>query len=185
MEWKAIEKAIILNQCFHPMYSMNTNWALHIKIYKWSIKHRHSVTHTDSRIRYTQNINNYYIENTRKQQYWKVMSSSQNSDAQLYPILTLLIFIKIRIQRYKQFFLLKRKLKLYSVSHFSCIASFLLVLLANTVCTAEQLYFVFQQSWEKKSKCSPSVLWFPHDVMACRLTVNNFQSNMLSQSLLF
>lgn len=52
------------------------------------------MTRTDSRIRYTQNINNSYIENARKQQYEKVMSSSQNSEAQLYPILTLLIFNK-------------------------------------------------------------------------------------------
>lgn len=52
------------------------------------------MTRTDSIIRYTQNINNSYIENARKQQYEKVMSSSQNSEGQLYPILTLLIFNK-------------------------------------------------------------------------------------------
>lgn len=77
-------------------------------------------------------------------------------------------------------------MKLFSALHFPCIVSFLLVLLVNITCIAEQVYFVFQQFREKKkSKCSPNVLWFPHDVMAYRLTVNNFQSNMLSQSLLF
>lgn len=35
----------------------------------------------------------------------------------------------------------------------------------------------------KKSKCSQSMLWFLHDVTAYRQTINNFQSNMLSQSL--
>lgn len=123
------------------MYSMNINWAMHTKLYKWNIKHRHSVTHTESIIRYTQNINNSYTENTRKQQYWKVMSSSQNSDVWLYPILTLLIFIKICIQRYKQFFVLKNEAFLSIAFPLYCF--FFLVLLAN-MCTAEQLYFVFQ-----------------------------------------
>lgn len=79
-EWKAMEKAIQFainkkNQHFHFMHPICINWALLTELYKWSIKYRYLVTYTDSRIRRTQNINNYYIgiwENSNTDRLWAV-----------------------------------------------------------------------------------------------------------------
>lgn len=51
-------------------------------------------------------------------------------------------------------------MKLFSALHFPCIVSFLLVLLVNITCIAEQVYFVFQQFREKKKKVSALLMCF-------------------------
>lgn len=51
-------------------------------------------------------------------------------------------------------------------------------MLASIMFTAEQLYFVCQQSWEKNSECSQSMFCFLNDGMAYTQTINNFQGNM-------